>query len=682
MKVPEILSAFHTMPTCDRLDLICRLLRSCVPYELRFLGTVLLDAAHAQMKSFSALEVVANQVNHYAGFKSSTHLTHQVCEKLCCALAVVHAHNNPVAEAVCGLLDNPQVLQLFDETSDVKVLNDLRLLYVMAVNHPALSFNQRQQLLYRYLQRMDSVYRGKRKLLNLSSSTESGEADESTTLHREPGRHAFVISCEVHSVYKRADKRYPYMIQVEWSDGTSCCVRRTYGDFFSFHTKLLDHFPEEGGQKNKKERMIPFLPGKYIPRLLTNSREMAEKRLPELHRYAKELLMLPEKICRCEHVSEFLRPRPQDLREEYPPVEKITNLYDLLESGKARLRNYTDPLVGGKGSPQIQRSSPLHRASAETTPTQSRTAHTLPHQSTSSTSQAKEEAAGLERRFTYPSRRSAFTPVTPPQQHETPPTSTHLTNSHPSIANGSSPSSTGESVSMETVAEVTNPVDSSAKVVATSTASLSTPSQVTSSQSSWEQAVTMAPSTSAISVISHHHTISTPHTTSSDISKPTSTYAPSPSSFPPAPCPTKPLSHFAHPHVIHRPTVVPSPLQSAGKTTPIGELSYSLPLPIGPPIPLFNPIIIGYGSPIHSPSPSPLTPGVLRGKSSSNISRTPTEYESLTRWLKSLRLHKYASIFENMTFDELLTMNKASLKKRGMTEGAANKLVGKIEELK
>ena len=51
--------------------------------------------------------------------------------------------------------------------------------------------------------------------------------------------------------------------------------------------QLLDHFQEEGGQKNKKERMIPFLPGKYIPRLLTNSREMAEKRLPELHRYAK-----------------------------------------------------------------------------------------------------------------------------------------------------------------------------------------------------------------------------------------------------------------------------------------------------------------------------------------------------------------------------------------------------------
>ena len=41
----------------------------------------------------------------------------------------------------------------------------------------------------------------------------------------------------------------------------------------------------------------------------------------------RELLMLPEKICRCEHVLEFFRPRPEDLREEYPPVEKITNLY-------------------------------------------------------------------------------------------------------------------------------------------------------------------------------------------------------------------------------------------------------------------------------------------------------------------------------------------------------------------
>ena len=53
--------------------------------------------------------------------------------------------------------------------------------------------------------------------------------------------------------------------------------------------QLLDQFPGEGGQRNKKDRMIPFLPGKSYPRILTNrnNRDLAEKRLPELHRYAK-----------------------------------------------------------------------------------------------------------------------------------------------------------------------------------------------------------------------------------------------------------------------------------------------------------------------------------------------------------------------------------------------------------
>ena len=174
MKLPDILNAFHRMPACDRLDLICRLLRSCVPYELRFLGTVILDAARAQMKSFAATEVVANQVNHYSGFKDGG-VTHVLCEKLCCALAVVHANNQPVAETIFGLLNNPQALQLFEETSELKVLDDLRLLYVMAVNHPALSYNQRQHLLYMFLQRMDTLNSEKSKFNFTGSYTSSVE---------------------------------------------------------------------------------------------------------------------------------------------------------------------------------------------------------------------------------------------------------------------------------------------------------------------------------------------------------------------------------------------------------------------------------------------------------------------------------------------------------------------------
>jgi len=53
--------------------------------------------------------------------------------------------------------------------------------------------------------------------------------------------------------------------------------------------QLLDLFPEEGGQKGKKHpRLIPYLPGKNYSKILNKSnRDMAEKRLPELARYAR-----------------------------------------------------------------------------------------------------------------------------------------------------------------------------------------------------------------------------------------------------------------------------------------------------------------------------------------------------------------------------------------------------------
>lgn len=329
---------------------------------------------------------------------------------------------------------------------------------------------------------------------------------------------------------------------------------------------------------------------------------------------------------------------------------------DLLESGKARMRNYTDPLVskGSPGhSPQLPNSSPLHRASAETTPTtQSRTSHTLPHASSSSTSQPKEEA-GLERRFTYPSRRSAFTPVALPTQQEATPTSTHLTNSQPSIANGGSPSTvaTETTTTKETISTtpVEQPSSAGTSLKTSPSSSSSQVTSITSSQPHPSPSTTGEP-TSAVSVItadSHLPPAPSPPSSSSATSQPLTSIA-------------KPTPTYAPSHSSHHYYTSPSSVQS-GKTTPLGEVTYSVPLPVGPPmVPLFNPIIMGYHSPIHSPSPSPLTPGVLRGKSSSNICRTPTEYDSLTRWLKSLRLHKYAPIFENMTFDEVSLRNTTS----------------------
>lgn len=151
------------MPACDRLDLICRMLRHCIPYEIRFLGTILLDEARSQYRAYIAkLEVNANRVNYYSSMQEAG-LSHDVCEKLCCALAVLNSNNHPVAEVIFNMLNDSRVMTHFEESNDLRVMQDFRLLYVMAVNHPALLFNQRQHLMYTYLQRMDSIFLDKCK---------------------------------------------------------------------------------------------------------------------------------------------------------------------------------------------------------------------------------------------------------------------------------------------------------------------------------------------------------------------------------------------------------------------------------------------------------------------------------------------------------------------------------------
>ncbi len=175
MRMSEILQVFHGMSACDRLDLICQLVRHCLPNELHFLGTLVCDLARAEFKSLLKAEVTANRVNYFSGFKDHG-LTHEICEKLCYALSVVRADNHPVAEIVFSLLNDRRVLNFFEESTDLMVLEDFRLLYVMAVNHPALSFNQKLHLMYSFLQRMDAIFAEKTKS-QFSSSFSSGSVE-------------------------------------------------------------------------------------------------------------------------------------------------------------------------------------------------------------------------------------------------------------------------------------------------------------------------------------------------------------------------------------------------------------------------------------------------------------------------------------------------------------------------
>ncbi|XP_029376615.1 SH3 and PX domain-containing protein 2A-like isoform X4 [Echeneis naucrates] len=82
--------------------------------------------------------------------------------------------------------------------------------------------------------------------------------------------------------------------------------------------RILDKFPIEGGQKDPKKRIIPFLPGKVLFRR-SHIRDVAVRRLKHLDNYCKALMKLPSHISQSEEVLKFFETKSEDLN---PPIEE------------------------------------------------------------------------------------------------------------------------------------------------------------------------------------------------------------------------------------------------------------------------------------------------------------------------------------------------------------------------
>nr|XP_056707164.1 SH3 and PX domain-containing protein 2B [Euleptes europaea] len=129
-----------------------------------------------------------------------------------------------------------------------------------------------------------------------------------------------ILEVKVLDVQKRRipNKHYVYIIKVIWSNGSTEVIYRRYSKFFDLQMQLLDKFPMEGGQKDPKQRIIPFLPGKILFRR-SHIRDVAIKRLIPIDEYCKALIQLPPYISQCDEVLRFFETRPEDLN---PPKEE------------------------------------------------------------------------------------------------------------------------------------------------------------------------------------------------------------------------------------------------------------------------------------------------------------------------------------------------------------------------
>lgn len=160
---------------------------------------------------------------------------------------------------------------------------------------------------------------------------------------------------------RNPSKHYVYIINVTWSDSTSQTIYRRYSKFFDLQMQLLDKFPIEGGQKDPKQRIIPFLPGKILFRR-SHIRDVAVKRLKPIDEYCRALVRLPPHISQCDEVFRFFEARPEDVN---PPKEDYGSSKRKSGEETERLSSFlkgAEPRFESRESPSRCLAKSLHRS--------------------------------------------------------------------------------------------------------------------------------------------------------------------------------------------------------------------------------------------------------------------------------------------------------------------------------
>lgn len=179
---------------------------------------------------------------------------------------------------------------------------------------------------------------------------------------------------------KKKDGKYYFTIEVYRPTGNRV-IYRTYQDFYDFHVRLLECFPDDSGTGGS--RIIPYLPGQ---KLFVNDAVCKERR-EELDAYSQNLYRLPPRIIRCRLVAEFFKTSGMD------------ELYLKQAGGSAPPSTFTPTPIGGgsggggSGSARLPpRSSPSAPSSSggNTAPAPGRFATSAPSQAAPVTSSSEE----------------------------------------------------------------------------------------------------------------------------------------------------------------------------------------------------------------------------------------------------------------------------------------------------
>lgn len=156
----EVIAWFCDLTASRRIDFLCALMDCCSPLELRFLGTYVESLGRRDYDRLRESELHANDVSYLSKLTNITDI--RILDKVLTSLALMNSRctngatvlYRTLKEHTDAILSNGFRTRHHTETDEKVVL-----LAVIAVNHPAFTFSQKQALrsqLYALLQAVES----------------------------------------------------------------------------------------------------------------------------------------------------------------------------------------------------------------------------------------------------------------------------------------------------------------------------------------------------------------------------------------------------------------------------------------------------------------------------------------------------------------------------------------------
>ena len=143
----EVIAWFRDLSAYRRIDFLCALMDCCSPLELRFLGAYVEELGRKDFDSLRNSELNANDISYLSKLTNISDI--RILDKVLTSLALMNSKCQEGARVLFRTLkDHTNTILNGGRTRDPQpeTHEKVVLLAVMALNHPAFTFSQKQAL--------------------------------------------------------------------------------------------------------------------------------------------------------------------------------------------------------------------------------------------------------------------------------------------------------------------------------------------------------------------------------------------------------------------------------------------------------------------------------------------------------------------------------------------------------